>query len=390
MKIAMRHLHSAARPYFATVVLGLALLHAGTALAQTDPFFPGDAAPTPAVEQPAKPILPTADPNAEPAADTLAEPTLPGSAEPSAEPNLPGFMPAPPAAPAAFEDEEFNFDESPDDMKNEARQEAFDAALQGLLPLKPEEIRKLLEHFDRTQESVELPVYPAPKPEVAVETLSLDPGTKPTTIKTAYGYVTTVAFVDTTGQPWPIQNITWAGNFDIVEVQTGQNEATHTLRITPQSEFAYGNMSIQMLTLNTPIIISLETSRDMVHYRFDAIVPQEGPFATTPIIENGVTLAAGDADMSGVLEGVVPPSAIKMSVTGVDSRTSAYRFNGMTYLRTPLALLSPAWMSSASSADGMHVYALNHAPVVLLSDKGKMVRAYLSDREDISEDIADE
>jgi intracellular multiplication protein IcmK len=82
----------------------------------------------------------------------------------------------------------------------------------------------------------------------------------------------------------------------------------------------------------------------------------------------------------------VPTAALKMNVSGVDSRTTAYRYNGLTYLRTPLTLLSPAWMSSASSADGMRVYALNHAPVVLLSDKGKMVRAHLSDREDIADE----
>ncbi len=53
---------------------------------------------------------------------------------------------------------------SKNDARENVRSQAFDAALQGLLPLRPEEIRKLLERFDRTQESVELPVYPPPRP----------------------------------------------------------------------------------------------------------------------------------------------------------------------------------------------------------------------------------
>ena len=159
------------------------------------------------------------------------------------------------------------------------------------MPLRPEEIRRLLEHFDRTQESVELPVYPAPKPEVTVETLSLDPGTAPKVIKVAYGYVTTLNMVDSTGAPWPIRNITWAGNFDVIQISDsteggggGDNDEgaseiisyENVLRITPQSEFAYGNMSISMVGLKTPVIISLETNRDIVHYRFDAILPERG------------------------------------------------------------------------------------------------------------------
>ena len=185
------------------------------------------------------------------------------------------------------------------------------------------------------------------------------------------------------GKPWPVQDIAWAGNFEVFEVEEGGDGYFNTLRITPQSEFAYGNMSISMLDLQTPIIISLETSRDIVHYRYDAIVPERGPFAQTPLIESGMSLSAGEVDMAAILEGALPPSAVKMNVSGIDNRTTAYRYSGLTYLRTPLTLLSPGWISSTSSADGMRVYAMEHAPVVLLSNNGNMVRARLSDREDI-------
>lgn len=287
----------------------------------------------------------------------------------------------------AFGNEDFDFEKSPKEIQQEARREAFDAALQGLLPLKPEEIRKLLEHFDRTQESVQVPVYPAPRPEVAVETLSLDPGSMPTAIKVAYGYVTTLNIVDSTGAPWPIEDITWAGNFEVVELSgAGAQPSSHFIRITPQSEFAYGNMSINLLSLKTPVIISLETSRDIVHYRFDAIIPEPGPLAKAPLIDRGISTVAGNIHIASFLEGVAPPNAKRLQVTGVDGRTSAYRYNGMTYLRTPFTLLSPAWVGSASSADGMRVYAMNNAPVVLLSENGKMKRVRLSERGDISDE----
>lgn len=279
------------------------------------------------------------------------------------------------------EGEALSFEKTPEELEEEVRREAFDAALEGLLPLRPDEIRELLKTYDTTQEAVKTPINKPPTPEVAVETLSIDPGSAPTVIKVAQGFVTTLNIVDSTGAPWPIQDITWAGDFEIVENAGSDGSGGHFIRIAPQSPFAYGNMSVHMLGLQTPIIISLETSRDIVHYRFDAIVPEAGPLAKVPLIDAGLDTTAGDVNMTGILEGLVPAGAARLTVSGVDGRTSAYKYNGLTYLRTPLTLLSPAWVSSASSADGMRVYALSHAPVLLLSDKGKMRRVHLSDRD---------
>lgn len=276
-----------------------------------------------------------------------------------------------------------DFEKNQAEIESDAREQAFDAALQGLLPLQPNEIRKLLEHFDRTQEAVELSVYPAPKPEVTVQTLSLDPGTTPASVNVAFGHVTTLNMLDSTGAPWPVEDISWAGNFEVVE---GASEnGSHILRISPQGEFASGNMSIRLLTLKTPVILALNTSREKVHYRFDAIIPEQGPLAEAPLIQgSGVTtIKAGNKSASSILEGIPPGDTARLDVAGVDGRTSAYRLNESVYLRTPLTLLSPAWTSSVASADGMRVYEIPDTPVVLLSDKGQMVRARLSERIDI-------
>jgi intracellular multiplication protein IcmK len=82
-----------------------------------------------------------------------------------------------------------------------------------------------------------------------------------------------------------------------------------------------------------------------------------------------------------VLEGITPEGGRKLAVDGVDGRSTAYLVNGITYVRTPLTLLSPSWMGSVSSADGMNVYALKNASVLLLSDKGEMVRARLTEKD---------
>jgi len=266
-----------------------------------------------------------------------------------------------------------------DQIQQEIRQEAFDAAITGLFPLTPDEIRSLLERYDETNEAVKEPIDGYPQPEVGVRTVSLDPGAMPAQIKTAVGYVTTVNVLDSTGAPWPIQDVTWAGDFEIVQPEEGG----HIIRIIPLDEHAYGNMSVRLLTLKTPITLSLRVGRDTVHYRMDIRIPEFGPFAEAPLIDGSTDLVAGNETLTTILDGVPPEGAVRLSVSGVDGRTTAFALNGRTYVRTPLTLLSPGWMSSVSSADGMNVYALNETPVLLLSDEGKFQRARLSEKKDL-------
>lgn len=263
---------------------------------------------------------------------------------------------------------------SKEETEREVREAAFTAAVTGLLPLNPGEIRQLLKRYDETKQAVEIPIYPYPQPQVSVQTVSLDPGVTPPVIRMGVGHVTTINIMDASGQPWPIHDISWAGNFEVLQ----PGEGGHILRITPMSEFAYGNMSLQLVKMATPITLTLKTERDAVQYRLDLRVPEFGPLAAAPLIEGGLSIAAGDVTVGAVLDGRAPEGARKLRVSGVDGRTSAYDYNNMTYVRTPLTLLSPGWEQSVSSADGMNVYVMGNAPVLLLSDKGRVVRARLS------------
>ncbi len=263
------------------------------------------------------------------------------------------------------------------ELVEEIRREAFDAAITGLFPMRPDQIRGLLKVYDETQRATQEPVHGVPEAIINVATLALDPGVPPMVLKTAVGYVTTINILDITGAPWPVQDVTWAGDFEVTEPEEGG----HVIRIIPMKQAAYGNMSIRLLTLKTPISIMLQTGTDEVQYRVDARIPEYGPFAQAPLIEGGMERVAGNAAITAILDGVAPNNATKLKVSGVDGRTTAYNMNGMVYVRTPLSLLSPGWEQSVSSADGMNVYALTETPVLLLSDRGEFLRANLASSE---------
>lgn len=259
----------------------------------------------------------------------------------------------------------------------EERASVFQGAAEGLMPLKTDEIRKLLEMYDETQQAVQTPIYPNPAPESTFQTVSLQPGTAPIEIKTAIGHVTTLSMVDVTGQPWPIQDVSWAGNFEVLQPEPGSN----MLRITPSADFAYGNVSMRLIGLNPPVILTLRTERKSVQVRVDLQVPEIGPNGVAPPIQTQISTTAGDGKLATVLEGIAPAGSERMIVNGIDGRTSAYELGGVMYVRTPYTLLSPAWDSSVRSADGTNVYSMRSTPVLLLSDKGKMVRAQLTKAE---------
>ena len=257
----------------------------------------------------------------------------------------------------------------------EAAQEAvrratFDSALAGTLPLKPEEIRALLERLNDSQLAVASPIAGPPEAEVKAETISLEPGAQPPQIETETGYVTTLSMLDATGNPWPILDIGVGGNFDVPAPEQGGN----VLRITPLAKYASGNISIRLVNLTTPISFKLRSSSGKVFYRYDARIPKFGPQAATPLIDRGNAQEAGDALLMNFLDGQAPLDSIRLTVAGVDQRTAAWRYAGKLYVRTPLQLLSPGWDGSVSSGE-THVYGLTDTPVLLLADNGIMVHA---------------
>jgi intracellular multiplication protein IcmK len=257
-------------------------------------------------------------------------------------------------------------------QKQRLEDETFEAALKMLMPMTPEQIRKTYDAFIVNRRAAETPAI-APEPRQVVETISLDPGGEMTTVKMTPGFVTTVVILDASGAPWPVENLSWAGAFDVTPPESGGN----IIRFTPQSAHGVGNISIKLVDLIAPITMNLRSNIEEVYYRMDLRVPKAGPLAKTPLIEYGglKAVAGKDKSLSAILDGIPPEGAEKLLIDGVDGRTSAWRVEDAVYLRTPLSLLSPGWHASATSADGMNVYALSKAPVVLLSDGGRMVRA---------------
>lgn len=247
--------------------------------------------------------------------------------------------------------------------------EAFQDALKSIAPLTPEQVeimRRRLDGIDRAQGKPLVPVAPVTR-SIAV---SLKSGERPATIKVSPGWISTLTFSDVTGQPWPVLSVT-NGNPDAYEVvSSGPENKTNIITISAKQAYVPSNIAITLVGAKVPILMTLDPGSGSVDYRVDAQIDQRGPNASYDIISTDALPATGDSVMLSFLDGVPPDNARKMK-TG-HREVQAWRYDEMLYVRTSRALLSPAYTAKQSNASGVNVYVLKEAPVLLVSDGGRL------------------
>jgi len=257
--------------------------------------------------------------------------------------------------------------------EQEHNAKSFEKASMGLMPLSPEQIHMFMQRLEQTQDASQMPSEGTPKGQTRVSTITLDPGTETPQVNLNAGFVSTIAIVDATGEPWPIMDVGIGGNFEVSPTKAG----THVVRIMPLTRVGTGDLSVLLQGLPTPVIFRLASGGPTVDLRYDARIGKLGPNAKPQIIKRP-RLEAGDETITLILENAPPNSAIPLKVRGLDARTKAWAVGEKIYLRTPLSLLSPAWNACVTSADGTSAYEIGSAPVLLLSDNGAMMRANIS------------
>lgn len=246
------------------------------------------------------------------------------------------------------------------------RNEAFATMSRNMLPLTPEQIKLLHYLFDRTQNAAaEYPGTP-PKPTSTSLIVKMSPGAAPPLVRLRQGFVTSLVFIDATGAPWPIQAFDLGDpkSFDVKWDQKG-----NTLMVQAQKAYQTGNLAVILKDLNTPIMLTLMPGQRAVDYRVDLRIPSLGPNASPDLVGLPGTESV---DLASVLDGVPPDGSRALEVSG-GGDTQAWLSAGRLFLRTPMTLVSPGFLSTMSSSDGTHAYELKQVPVILAQSRGKTV-----------------
>lgn len=246
--------------------------------------------------------------------------------------------------------------------------QAFANTVRNMMPLSPEQIRMLHYLFDKSQQAAAASPGVPPKPTSTSLIVNLSPGATPPVIRLSSGFVTSLVFLDSTGAPWPIQayDLGDPKSFNIQWDKKG-----NTLLVQALSHYKSGNLAVILQGLDPPVMLTLIPGQRAVDYRVDLRVPGIGPNAN-PIL--GTLPSAETPELLEVLNGVPPSDSKPLTITGDAGHSQAWLIKGHLFLRTPLTVLSPGWISTMSSADGTHAYELQTTPIVLASERGQLIK----------------
>ncbi len=247
---------------------------------------------------------------------------------------------------------------------------AFASTVHNIMPLSPKQIVSLHAMFNATRKAAVTSPGSPPKPTSTSLMISLAPGSAPPVVRLQQGYVSSLVFLDSTGQPWPIQAYD-VGDPDSFSVQF-EKSIPSSLFVQSLGSYKPGNLVVVLKGEKTPIMVTLMPGQSAVDYRVDMRVPGLGPNASPTLSTLPDT---SNPQLLNVLDGVPPMGAKNLQVQG--GAAQAWLVKDKLYLRTRMTLLSPSWVSTMSSPDGTHAYQLVKSPVLLASDRGKMIQLTL-------------
>ena len=277
---------------------------------------------------------------------------------------------------------------------------SFRSATQGApsLTLTPEMILELGRRFKENRNASEEVMAPSiAMPVTRSVNASLGPGGATSIIQAVQGYPTALAFVDATGQPWPIA---WDTNSNPATEGTGTGGAggipavqatgfdirvplkgSNVLQLSPRSSAPRGGILVNLQGAPAPLTFMIMGGRDRYDARVDVRVADRGPNAKVQIITRPNTPETGAAYLTAMLDGAPPADAVPLSVSGVSSDdVRAWRLGDKVYLRTHYTILSPEWTAEQHGPNNVAIYAIPATPVVLLSANGRSVAARLTEQ----------
>lgn len=257
--------------------------------------------------------------------------------------------------------------ESQNVSSDDISEAAFNTMVQGALPMTPDQIQKLRSIYMASQFAASSTPGSPPKPTATSVFVDLSPGATPPIVRLAQGFVTSVVFIDSTGGAWPIEAYD-VGNPSAFNIQW--DKTSNTLMIQSTVLYTYGNLAVKLKGLDTPVMITLIPGQKAVDYRVDMRVQGVGPNAR-PVPGNGLPNAAS-SELMNILNGLPPSGSRLLAVEGENCQ--AWLSGNKLYIRTRLTVLSPGWVATLSSADGMHAYEMQPTPMLLVSQNGQVVQ----------------
>lgn len=251
------------------------------------------------------------------------------------------------------------------------QRKAFGDVTRQAMPMTPDQIHHFKQMLAATQQAASASATQPPKPITSSMMVSLAPGATPPVIDLQKGFITSLVFVDSSGNKWPIVGYD-LGNPSAFNIQW--NKGSNTILVQANSLYTYGNLAVTLKGTTTPVMLTLVPGQNTVDYRVDLHVQGQSPDALSPM-SSSEPAAAGNT-LLNVLNGIPPAKAKALQLSGgacVEdlNNCQGWLYQGKLYLRIPNAVLSPSWLSTMQSSDGVHAYVMQKTPNILVTVNGQ-------------------
>lgn len=189
--------------------------------------------------------------------------------------------------------------------------------------------------------------------------ISMNPGEEPPILRLSAGMLSTVVFTDSSGNPWNIEKVSLDRSRFTDGMDDQQNSKptevsdTNILTIEPLDPAAFGNVSITLKGMSTPVIFMLVTGQRDLDIRVDARLPGRSPNAKASYT-SGISTTVPDGVSLQFMDGLAPDEAVEMRTDSPNVR--AWKHGGYIYVRSNFGVIQPAFISSFRANNGMKIF----------------------------------
>ena len=219
------------------------------------------------------------------------------------------------------------------------------------------------------------------RPSGRIRRIAVDPGAgaEVPAVEVRRGFTTVLSWTDTTGSPWPIEEVLVDSQF----LPGDGNEdggGGHLVYVAPKRRFLSGNLVVKLRELAEPMVVLLQDSGGAESdFRVEMRLARPGPGVDAAALMRPASFHAGDEVLAALLSGVAPAGAVRVEIEGGEAGDRAWRQDGDLLLVTRHVVLSPGPWAAERGSGGRWAYRLPSAPQVWVSLDGRERRLSIRD-----------
>ncbi|MDF2939940.1 MAG: hypothetical protein K0R66_582 [Gammaproteobacteria bacterium] len=248
-----------------------------------------------------------------------------------------------------------------------ASDQAFQQLLNNTFPLTAQQIQEYKDTAAAQQEASSLPPGTVPANGTSsIIPVTVKPGGLMPVIRVGQGMITSLVFIDSTGQVWPITSYS-IGDSQSFNVQWDKKSGV--LMVQGQKLYAQTNIGVMLQGMQIPVMLNLIVGQKEWDY-LDYIQMDQSQNGSAGIPQP----SQAPGYLVDLLNGLPPQGAEQLTVS--DSSVQLWSYNDDYIMLTHATLLSPAWISRADGpgTTPLHAYELPVAPYILISNQGNVER----------------